>query len=122
MFNKPIRYTAFFLAFLFIVFAIFQYNDPDPFVWIPIYGIAAFISIGVALNRIVLPVLIVAMVLYLVGAVVMWPSSYEGLTLDMGYKIEIEEARESLGLLICGLAMAFYSFVAYKKKKDLRSF
>ena len=26
---------------LFVLFAAFQYNDPDPEVWIPIYGLAA---------------------------------------------------------------------------------
>ena len=28
-------------CFLFISFAALQYNDPDPYVWIPIYGYAA---------------------------------------------------------------------------------
>jgi hypothetical protein len=27
---------------LFIIFAALQYNDPDPYVWMPIYGAAAF--------------------------------------------------------------------------------
>lgn len=122
MFSKPIRYTALFLAFIFIVFGIFQYNDPDPLIWMPIYGIAALISIGIVINRINITVLIVAMILYFIGAVYMWPSSYEGITLDMGYKIEIEEVRESLGLFICGLAMAFYTFVYYRRNKRIQSF
>lgn len=122
MFNRPIRYTAFFLAFTFIVFCILQYNDPDPHIWIPIYGFAALISISVAINRISIPVMITAMTLYFIGAIYMWPATYEGVTLDMGYKIEIEEARESLGLLICGLAMAFFVFVAYRRNRRIKTF
>ncbi|MBS1598674.1 MAG: transmembrane 220 family protein [Bacteroidetes bacterium] len=31
----------FFFCFVFVVFAALQYNDPDPYVWIPIYLYAA---------------------------------------------------------------------------------
>ena len=30
-------------AVVFALFAILQYNDPDPYLWIPIYGYAAII-------------------------------------------------------------------------------
>ena len=30
-------------AILFIVFAALQYNDPDPYIWIPIYLVSAFV-------------------------------------------------------------------------------
>lgn len=122
MFNRPIRYTAFFLALTFIIFSLLQYNDPDPHIWIPVYGIAALISISVGINRINIPVMLIAMIFYFIGAIFMWPATYEGVTLDMGYKIEIEEARESLGLLICGLAMAFYLFVSYRRNRRIKSF
>lgn len=116
------RYAAFFLAFIFLVFGILQYNDPDPYIWMPVYGIAALISFGMAFNRINTTILIVAMILYFIGAVYMWPSSYEGIVLDMGYKVEIEEARESLGLLICGLTMGYYIFVLKRRNRKIRSF
>lgn len=32
-------------AGLFTIFALLQINDPDPYVWIPIYGVAALICI-----------------------------------------------------------------------------
>jgi hypothetical protein len=31
------------LSILFVIFAALQYNDPDPFIWIPIYLFAAFL-------------------------------------------------------------------------------
>ena len=33
----------YFFVFAFIVFAALQYNDPDPYVWMPIYLYAAFL-------------------------------------------------------------------------------
>ena len=39
------------MALLFIAWAAFQYNDPDPFVWIVVYGLAALASILFLINR-----------------------------------------------------------------------
>jgi hypothetical protein len=113
----PVRIVSLIFTFLFIIFAVFQFNDPDALVWIAIYGIAALISLAVYFQKINLTFLIAATVVYFMGAIYMWPPTFEGIFLDMGYKIEIEEARESLGLAICGLAMAFYSFAIYKNKR-----
>lgn len=30
-------------AILFVLFAALQYNDPDPYIWIPIYVVSAFV-------------------------------------------------------------------------------
>ena len=115
--TSPARITALIFSFLFILFAVFQYNDPDPFIWIPIYGVAALVSLAFYFKKINLPFLIIVTVAYFFGAIYMWPPTFEGIFLAMDYKIEIEQARESLGLAICGLAMAFYSFALYKNKK-----
>ena len=99
---------------LFVLFAYYQSNDPDPMVWILIYGAAALISILVYIDKIRRPVLWVAMVALLAGAIMLWPSSFEGLTLreDGSYTPAIEEARESLGLLIAAISMAWHLFVS----------
>ena len=39
------------MALLFIAWAAFQYNDPDPFLWILVYGMAALASILFLVNR-----------------------------------------------------------------------
>ena len=39
------------MALLFIAWAAFQYNDPDPFLWIVVYGLAALASILFLINR-----------------------------------------------------------------------
>jgi formate hydrogenlyase subunit 3/multisubunit Na+/H+ antiporter MnhD subunit len=72
MFNKPIRYSAILLALMFVIFGLLQYNDPDPYVWMPIYWIAAGISISVALNRINIILLWIAMVVFVLWALYMW--------------------------------------------------
>jgi hypothetical protein len=102
---KPIAIT---FAVLFALFAGLQYNDPDPELWIPIYGLAALASI-MALLRVGRPWFFWLMaVTYVVAAVYQWPPHFEGFLLDeMGMKtINIELAREAGGLAICAVAMA----------------
>ncbi len=52
----PVRIVALILAFLFFLFAAFQYNDPDPSVWMAIYGVAAVVSMAVYFKKINLPI------------------------------------------------------------------
>ena len=99
---------------LFVLFAYYQRNDPDPMVWILIYGASALIAVLVYMNKIRRPVLWVAFIALIAGALMLWPSSYEGLFLreDGSYTPAIEEARESLGLLIASISMAWHLFVS----------
>ena len=92
---------------LFTLFAAFQYNDPDPQVWVPIYGfaaIASFMAFGTAGRP---WFYLVAGIIYLVAAIYWWPPQFEGFLLDeMGMKtLNVELARESGGLAICAAAM-----------------
>jgi hypothetical protein len=98
---------------LFAVFAFYQSNDPDAMIWMLIYGAAALLSVLVFLNKITRPVLFIAMSAFLIGAFLLWPDSYEGLQLEEGmYTKNIELARESLGLLICAVSMAWHLFIS----------
>jgi len=108
------RLVGLFLALLFLLFAGFQYNDPDPQIWIPVYLIAAVISLLVFFERIFLTAILFLMVLYIAGAIYLWPTSFEGLTLEHGYTSNIEEARESLGLAMCALSMIYYWYLSKK--------
>lgn len=96
-----------FFGLVFLLFAAFQYNDPDPQVWVPIYGFAAVASF-LALGNAVSPWFYsVAGLGYLIAAVYQWPPAFEGFLLDeMGMKtVNIELARESGGLGICAIVM-----------------
>lgn len=99
---------------LFIVFGLVQYNDPDGWLWMIIYGSAAlisFLSYRSALPRILYMVMIGV---YLLGAIYLWPQTYQGLSLKDGFAPSIEEARESLGLVICAAGM-FWLLIRTKK-------
>lgn len=100
-------------ALLFILFAAFQYNDPDPQIWIPIYGFAA-VACFMAYARVGKPWFYVLMAaVYLVAAWWQWPPQFEGFLLDeMGMKtVNIELARESGGLAICALVMGLLAWL-----------
>lgn len=101
-------------AVLFAVFAFYQSNDPDPLVWILIYGAASLLSILVMINKITRPILYILMFVFLIGAWTLWPESYDGIFLreDGSYTPSIEEARESLGLFIGAVSMAWHIFVS----------
>ena len=104
------RYDGLVWAILFLVFGFFQFNDPDGLIWVAIYGSAAMFSVLAFKRKLNYKLLWVAAVLYTIGAWYLWPNSYQGLTLENGYTPAIEEARESLGLLICTVAMIWLYF------------
>jgi hypothetical protein len=83
-------------GFVFIVFALLQINDPDPYLWIPIYGYASLLSFLNAKNKydgfanyalIIFCVLYGAKLLLVSDGVVSWYNQHEGhQTLDRKYK------------------------------------
>ncbi len=98
---------------LFVLFAAFQYNDPDPEVWVPIYGLAAiacFMAYA-GLGRWWFYVLMAVM--YVIAAVYQWPPAFEGfLFSEMGMRsMNIEMAREAGGLAICAAVMGLMALL-----------
>lgn len=96
--------SIFGLAFL--SFVVVQYNDPDPALWMVIYGIASLLCFMAGFGRINPKLLWAAALLFMVGGIWMWPVKYEGVSIGGGDINNIEEARESLGLFLCTLAFA----------------
>jgi hypothetical protein len=91
------------LAVMFLLFAFVQVNDPDPVLWILIYGSMAVVCIMAAFgyySRIALAILLVGFIAY---AVILLPGFSEWLSQDDKSALfdYIEEAREFLGLIIC---------------------
>lgn len=39
------------LAIFFIAFAVLQYNDPDPYIWMFVYGVTALLCVNTAMGR-----------------------------------------------------------------------
>ena len=121
------RYLNILMAILFAFFAALQYNDPDPYIWIPIYVYAAVLcflaykgkffrtaflaGIGICL----------AYAIYLFvdkDGVLSWARDHEAESLVQTMKATkpwIEESREFGGLLIVIAALGFNYLTAGKK-------
>ena len=106
------------LAVLFLIFAFVQVNDPDPVLWILIYGLMAVACILAAFGHIYTKVLIGLLILYtaysfvFVSGVLQWiRSDDKSMLFDDIAKMQypyIEESREFLGLLICILVLIMH--------------
>ena len=106
------------LAALFILFAFVQINDPDPVLWILIYGLMAVACILAAFGYYypkVAAALLLAYLIYsffLLPGVVQWLQSEDrSLLFDDIAKMQniyIEEAREFLGLAFCILVLVIH--------------
>jgi len=113
---------------LFVVGALVQINDPDPMIWMGIYLIAAFLSGCVVLGRYPMIPLGIATLLSFAGSLYYFPPSvsewiaqeWEQQDLTMKTRA-MEEARESLGLLIIAIVLGIAWFSGWRKKVRLKS-
>lgn len=113
------------LALLFALFAAVQFNDPDPGLWIAVYGVMMVLSIMSYFDRYPVPLMIflaagylVMSVLHFDGMVAWLTSPNRKLLFDDLAKMEywyIEEAREFLGLLICLSALIFFFYLSKRE-------
>jgi hypothetical protein len=104
MFQKILLW---FFVIIFICFAIVQYNDPDPYIWIPTYLIAAFMCYYKLQGNGEKITFFAIGLLFLMWGINQFPPSWEGVWLNqVGMKtLNIELGRESLGLGCCTIAM-----------------
>ena len=104
------------LTVLFIIFAVLQFNDPDPALWVTLYLIIAVFT-GMAIFKVYPKILILAATLGLfIYSLFYLPSIFEwlagGTTSDIMNRMDdekmfIEESREFFGLVIGLCAMLF---------------
>ncbi len=112
------------MVVVFLASAVVQYNDPDPLVWILIYGLAAAASLAaVNWNRAWLLSSIVGAVT-LAWSVALLPHffgkvGFSGIFESMTMKsAEVEYAREFGGLMIVTAWMAVVTLVSLKTEKN----
>ncbi len=109
------------LAFslLFLGFAAVQYNDPDWPVWIYAYLLPAYVSFSAFRNQFNKGLIIALSIAALTGAITFFPyGHFDGVALKDGMKtIEIELARESLGLGIVLIAMLIHLAQSYTRSR-----
>ena len=109
------KITNLVLAALFLLFAFVQINDPDPLLWIVIYGAMAAVCVMAAFRYYIKPLLWILLAGFIVYMVVLIPGMQQWLAqpdksvlFDEGMKMQnlyIEESREFLGLLICVIVL-----------------
>lgn len=111
-------------ALLFLLFAYWQWNDPDPLLWISIYGYAALLSALAAMQRFFLPLLLLGVLAGLAGFLYMYPGGIgewvarEWQQQDLTMKTQhMEEAREAFGLLVVAAVMGIGSVVGGRLAK-----
>lgn len=125
--KQHMRIVNFLFAAMFLVFAFVQINDPDPVLWILIYGAMAVVSIMAIFDYYPRKVLIAIMILFLAYSVFYIPGLMEWLRHDNKadlfddlakmQHLYIEESREFLGLMICVGVLAFYIYRSGKLSK-----
>ncbi|MBS1576831.1 MAG: transmembrane 220 family protein [Bacteroidetes bacterium] len=117
-----------FFCFVFIVFAALQYNDPDPYVWVPIYLYTAALCWFAFRNKFYPKAYWVGIIVYTLYAVykifdqnglVDWIEVHHAENIAETMKAEkpwIEESREFFGLLI--LIGVLVIDLVYAKRKS----
>ena len=103
-----------------------QFNDPDPLLWVAIYGTVAIIAGLAVFTRFYVPLIAVTLAVCLGGSLYLLPSVLElflhhepgdlisGMSPDRPY---VEEARESLGLLIAAAALVYFLVLAIRQRR-----
>lgn len=108
---KKILYVLF--ALISAVFAYLQLNDPDPFIWVPIYGLITLIALLGLMGKKIPTLIWLGIIVFAGGMIYKIPGVYEWLSAHSGDDIIkdmqpekpwIENSREFGGLLI-GLLM-----------------
>ncbi|MFN7300885.1 MAG: transmembrane 220 family protein [Bacteroidota bacterium] len=110
------RILQYSLAFVFLVFGVVQFNDPDPEWWVSWYFGLSLLCVLDALGRMSRWMWMLPVVLGTVWLISIWPEAWEGLGLGEGLQMKndnIERARESGGLLISILAS--YAFFRWRR-------
>ncbi|MCH6234747.1 transmembrane 220 family protein [Cognataquiflexum rubidum] len=120
--NFP-KYFFIFWSVVFLLFAYWQVNDPDPQIWVSLYILAAIFCGLAARGKHPLIPLGIIIVACIVGAVYFYPTSvskwvnYEMENKDLTMKTQdSEEARETFGLLIIAAILSVSAYFGWKNK------
>jgi phosphoglycerol transferase MdoB-like AlkP superfamily enzyme len=107
---KFLRYIPYLLSCLFFWFAYLQWNDPDRWLWIAIYGATGFfVAMDAKFWRYRWWVRSAGLIALLAG-IYLLPN-------DLENWIELEEAREGFGLVICACGIALGSLISWSGKR-----
>ena len=118
-----------FFCFVFILFAALQYNDPDPYLWMPIYLYTAIFCWLAFRNKFYTTAYLIGIFVYAVYALykvfdanglIDWATKHDAENIAETMKAEkpwIEESREFFGLVILIVVLLINYFYAKHKMK-----
>ena len=112
------KIVNFLLVIMFLAFAYLQLNDPDPILWVSIYGVmvvfCGMAMFGIYPKKFHIAVLIIYALysIYYFPGVMEWLHQTDKTTIfdemEKEKHLFIEESREFLGLIICVIVLLFY--------------
>ena len=111
-----------------VAFTLVQYNDPDFYFWMPIYGVPAVLAAiaawsPAALSRLSMQTTIgICTVLSIIGTYVFWPHDNDFWRKEVFW--ESEAAREGMGMMIVTVALLLLATSALRRSSradELRS-
>jgi hypothetical protein len=107
--KKATSFLGILFSLTFLLFTYWQFNDPDPILWVPIYGVATYVSFQAML---------VLFVLSTFAGIQLWVemTAWEGFMTDgLAMKTMNQElAREAVGLWIASFSFALYYLLEKK--------
>ena len=115
--NILFKVLGYSFAVLFLISATLQYNDPDSLAWIIIWGIAGLISLGFAISKLPFPIYLLAGISAFIGFICTYPEKFEGFEIGTGDIKNVEEARESFGLLIIAIVLLTFAIHSWYAKR-----
>lgn len=117
--NTLFKVLAIIFGILFLVSAGLQYNDPDPLLWVTIWGLAGIIALGCTFDKVPTSVPLVAGIAALIGFFYTYPEKFEGFEIGQGDIKNVEEGREAYGLLIIAIVMLMLVFKAIRHRSKV---
>lgn len=101
------------IGLLFIVFAVVQYNDPDPWIWIIAYALVGIITLFSIKKQLPKPLILGLLIIFAISAAWYVPKMMSWIDDGMPSIIgemkaatpHIEWMREFLGLLLCVITL-----------------
>jgi hypothetical protein len=116
--KKVLSILGIFFSLTFLLFTYWQFNDPDPILWMPIYGVASYVSFQAYRGHFNKELLWTLFVLSACAGIQLWVemTAWEGFMTDgLAMKTMNQElAREAVGLWIASFSFAIYLITGKK--------
>lgn len=110
--QKIVSIVGLLFSIIFLLFTYWQFNDPDPILWVPIYGAATYVSFQAFRGHVNKELIAVLFLLSTMAGIQLWVemTAWEGFMTDgLTMKtVNQELAREAVGLWIAAFSFAVY--------------